>query len=326
MALTTTGYQSPATKRVGLKPSVYDKVIMIGWDETPMLTKIGTSSVSGIKHSWIIDPLGDPERKPQLEISDFEGKGKSTKQMRENAVEIATDEVMISRDAQKVATYGGKELPQEVEKKAKQHKKKFEQMILGIGRDANVKVSVFKPPVLRAETTAGESAGMFHFLAKGKNAFTAGARGNVLAFDSTSNWTGNATEMTWEMFNQVLQKIYDGGATPKDVFVGSTLKGRINSFVSRQLSNETRTVQVIKSIETDFGAVNIHLSRFLGEQFGLNDVLIAGDFEFMKHGLLVPTMLEDVTTSKTATAKRYYTSSTLEVRNADAFAIGVGLK
>jgi hypothetical protein len=33
-----------------------------------------------------------------------------------------------------------------------------------------------------------------------------------------------------------------------------------------------------------------------------------------------------VTTPKTAIQKRYYTESCLEVRNADAFAIGVGLK
>lgn len=33
MAITTTGYQTPATSREGLKPSVYDKIILIGADE-----------------------------------------------------------------------------------------------------------------------------------------------------------------------------------------------------------------------------------------------------------------------------------------------------
>ena len=33
MAITTTGYQTPATSREGLKPSVYDKIILIGPDE-----------------------------------------------------------------------------------------------------------------------------------------------------------------------------------------------------------------------------------------------------------------------------------------------------
>lgn len=325
MAITSTGYQSPATSREGLIPSVYNDIIQIGSSETPILSKIGTSVVKGIDHSWIIDPIGDPTRTPQLEVSGFTGAQKSTKMKRSNAVEIATDEVMVSTDAKALATYGGKELPYEVTKKAKEHKKRFEKMILGIGRDANIKTSVFMAPTIRTEVVAGEAAGLFYFAAKGVGTFTAGLRGNVKAFDTTTNWSGTATEMTWEKFNEVLQIIYDGGADPKDVFVGTELKARINGFVSRQLGNETKSTQTIRSIETDFGVVNIHLSRFLGASYGLGDTIIAGDFSFMKHGLLVPTRLENVSTDKTAESKRYYTSSTIEVRNADAFAIGCGL-
>ena len=325
MAFTSTGYQSPATSREGLIPSVYDKIIMLGWDETPILSKIGTSAVKGIEHSWLIDSIGDPTRTPQLEISDFTGAAKSTLQKRTNTVEIFTDEVMISEDMKAIATYGGKELPRETEKKAKEHKKRFEKMILGIGRDANAKVSVFEAPVVRTEVAAGEAAGLFYYSAKGASSFSAGKRGNVLAFDATGDWAGATTEMTWDKFNQVLQQIYNNGAMAKDVFVGSALKARINDFVTRQLGNETKTTQTIKSIETDFGTINVHLSRYLTSQYGLGDTIIAGDFEYMKHGLLVPTKITEVPTSKTAEAKRFYTSSTLEVRNADAFAIGVGL-
>ena len=57
MAITTTGYQTPATSREGLKPSVYDKIILIGPDETPILSIIGTSDVKGIEHSWLTDTL-----------------------------------------------------------------------------------------------------------------------------------------------------------------------------------------------------------------------------------------------------------------------------
>ena len=57
MAITTTGYQTPATSREGLKPSVYDKIILIGPDETPILSMIGTSEVKGIEHSWLTDTL-----------------------------------------------------------------------------------------------------------------------------------------------------------------------------------------------------------------------------------------------------------------------------
>ena len=57
MAITSTGYQAPATSRQGLKPSVYDKIILIGADETPILSMIGTSEVKGIEHSWLTDTL-----------------------------------------------------------------------------------------------------------------------------------------------------------------------------------------------------------------------------------------------------------------------------
>ena len=41
MAITSTGYQAPATSRQGLKPSVYDKIILIGADVDPRLAGQG---------------------------------------------------------------------------------------------------------------------------------------------------------------------------------------------------------------------------------------------------------------------------------------------
>ena len=41
MAITSTGYQAPATSREGLKPSVYDKIILIGPDVDPRLAGQG---------------------------------------------------------------------------------------------------------------------------------------------------------------------------------------------------------------------------------------------------------------------------------------------
>lgn len=66
MAITTTGYQTPATSREGLKPSVYDKIILIGADETPILSMIGTSEVKGIEHSWLTDTLAAQTHEEQL--------------------------------------------------------------------------------------------------------------------------------------------------------------------------------------------------------------------------------------------------------------------
>ncbi len=260
-----------------------------------------------------------------MEVSDFVGDSKSTKMKRTNAVEIITTDVFVSRDMMEVATYGGKEMAYEVAKKAKEHALKLEYMKYGLGRDANAKTSVFLPPVTRTEAEAGEMAGLFYFLAKGETSFTAGKRGNVHAFDSTSNWTGTPSSFDETKLNQVLQSIYDAGETPKDIYVGANLKAGFNKLVARQLGNEKTANLSVVSLETDFGTVNVRLSRFLSDAHGLGDVFIAGNFDFLKDAPLVSTHLDDVPTSKTGKAKRYYTSCTMEVRNADAFAIGVGL-
>ena len=66
MAITSTGYQAPATSREGLKPSVYDKIILIGPDETPILSLIDTSDVKGIEHSWLTDTLAAQTHEEQV--------------------------------------------------------------------------------------------------------------------------------------------------------------------------------------------------------------------------------------------------------------------
>ena len=139
MAITTTGFQAPATKREGLKPSVYENIILIGADETPILKLVGTSSVKGIEHSWLTDSLAAPKKNAQLEISDFDDQIKSSVQKTSNAVQIFTSNVSVSRSMQAVATYGGKELERETAKRAKEHKLDMEYAIFGLGRDADVK-------------------------------------------------------------------------------------------------------------------------------------------------------------------------------------------
>ena len=119
MAITTTGFQAPATKREGLKPSVYENIILIGADETPILKLIGTSSVK-IEHSSLTDSLAAPKKNAQLEISDFDDQIKSSMQKTSNAVQIFTSNVSVSRSMQAVATYGGKELERETAKRAKE--------------------------------------------------------------------------------------------------------------------------------------------------------------------------------------------------------------
>ena len=325
--VTTSGNLNTSTgANVGIKESIYEQIKLIGADETPLMSMIGTSPVSNIKHAWLIDSLATPSRTPQLEISDFVGNGAITKQKQENAVEIFTGDILVSKTMQKVQTYGGKELEYQTKKKLIEHKLSLEMSILGLGLDANAKTSIFTAPTVRTDAVAGKSAGLFYYLAKGDSTFASGSRGNIMAFDSTKDWSGTTTTLTWDIFNEILQRAYDAGETPKDVFVGAGLKKAINNFVSRQLGNEKMYNGRVVTLETDFGTVNIRLHRMLSDAYGLGDTLLAGDFSYVKMGLLESTTIEDVPTSKTAKAKRIYTEGCLEVRNADALVAGVGLK
>ena len=61
---------------------------------------------------------------------------------------------------------------------------------------------------------------LFYFLAKGAKIITNGKRGNVMAFDSTGDWSGEGAVLTEKILSNLLQNIWDAGTTPKDVFIG----------------------------------------------------------------------------------------------------------
>lgn len=329
MALTSSDFTAPATENVKLKPSIYGTIIQIGADETPILSKIGTSNVTNpLTHSWLTDTLQEPKRNAHPEISGLTEDTRNTTQKTTNALQIFKTEAVVSDALLKAQQYGGNEMAYQITKRAKEHKLDIEYALLGLGRDANAKTSVFKGYVQSntANNLIGEAAGIFFYLAKNDNAFANGRRGNILAFDDKGDWSGAATELTEYKLNTILQNIYNSGAKPKDVFLGANLKGAINAWASRILGNEKHYNQSIVTFDTDFGQVTFHLHRMLSDKYGLGDVLIAGDFDFIKHGLYIPTKISDVITDKTALSKRIYTQSTFEVRNADALAVGVGLK
>lgn len=266
MAITSTGYQNPATERVGLKPSIYDKIIMVGADDTPILSKLGTSKVSSVEHAWIIDSLAEPKKNAQLEVSDFSGESKSTKQKRRNSVQIFTTDIMVSQTMQEVATYGGKELAHETAKKTKEHKRDLEFAILGLGRDADAKKSILKAPTPRDEATAGEMAGFFYFLTKGE-VLKNNKQGNIFDYSKGGTTLKTLDEAT---LHEILQNVWSAGATPKDVFIGAELKRAINKLATRQFGNEKLINSSVVSLDTDFGKVNFRLHRFFSAKWAQN--------------------------------------------------------
>ena len=141
----------------------------------------------------------------------------------------------------------------------------MEYAIFGLGRDADVKKSVFKAPSVRTDATAGEMAGLFYFLAKGAGAFASGKHGSMVAFDSSGDWKGTATQLTETILSQLLQNIWDAGTTPKDVFIGAELKPAINKIVLRYHSRRQIIILILKFVTERliFGIIKAIISIFL---------------------------------------------------------------
>lgn len=331
MAITTTEFNAPAIAREGLIPSVYAGIVLVGASDTPLLHKLEVERVTNISHSWLTDTLKAPKNTPACELHQLRGGGASSIQKNSNAVQDTINEYEVTEDMQKVALYDSQTvLERERGKAAKEHALDLEYAFFGLGHDLDAKKSVFTEPHVRTNSKdPAIAAGFFHFLAKGKNAFSNGRRGNVLAFDDNGDWSGGEGAFSWESFMQILQVIYDSGAVPKDVFCGANLKQKINSLRAKAgntsvITDKTYT-NPINTIDTDFGVVNVHLHRFLSSKYGLGDVLLAGDFEYAKNGVLIDTIHKEFQTGRTSSGYYFKTANCLCVKNADAFAIGVGL-
>ena len=63
----------------------------------------------------------------------------------------------------------------------------MEYAIFGLGRDADVKKSVFKAPTVRTDAGADEMVGLFYFLAKGA-AILVGNIGVNVVFLGLADW------------------------------------------------------------------------------------------------------------------------------------------
>lgn len=315
----------------GNREDVLDAVFLIGQDEAPIMTKIGKGSkAKGVLHSWITDRIPEPENKNFVEISAYPAAPKSTKQRTSNAVEIFMRAAGVSYDQSASANYGKDEMAHQYELAMKAQAKDVEYRILGLGRSSAVKTAVFMPPQERQDNvTPGKMGGFFYYVSNGETAWDTsgdyGTRGNVLAFDSAKNWSGSLTNVTTAILEEITGKPYDEGARVKDIYVGRVLKAKVNALFARQWVNDKNANLNISQIELTNGIVNVHLHPFLSDKFGLEDVLIAGDFDFAKYAPLLTT-IKQVPETETAIKKMLYMSGCLEVRNSAAFSIGVGLK
>jgi hypothetical protein len=318
---------------VGNKPSVLDLIKLQGAWDTPLFSSFKSGKAAQINHSWITDTLRAYGTNAQLEVSNTTDYSAGSKVLHTNTMQIFTTDVKVSMSQQATATYGAKSLQHELMKGAKEHAMDIEYSLLGLQNQtqadvthATANLGLFGGYTARvANTTAGKMAGIFSFIPRANRIGTTdGASAAVDYVVGTSGVT-----LTYDLFQSILEPIWAAGGEAKTVYVGSALKKKINSFdsgntqVSRVINDSNNYDPRVTKISTDFGIVDVRLSRFFKAGSGLERTILAGDFSTCTVRNLIPTKLEPVSTSDTATVKRYYTECTLEVLNPDLIACGM---
>lgn len=355
------------------KKSIIEVIEVIGREDTPLLSKVSTGQkATQNKHSWLQRKLPDADRKPFAAVSGFSGGSKPSTQRLDNATEIFKHDDWISYSAKDTVTYGESEQSQMHKDLILKHKKSMEYAILGIGRksisdDGNgnyvrtaldadatlaARMSLIASPIFRSgegtsPADASQMAGIFHFLANtdlsqaninGSNFrdltdFSNGWLGNIKAFDTANDWTGNRQSIDRKHINQLIRKMTDMGVKPSDgafdLYTGGDLLESITDMYKdfrRSNATDKEVGYVVETIITPFGKARVHYHADFNEVNGLNDVILCGNFSYLQKSYLTETKKETPQTSETAELLRYYSDMTLAVRNAYAFAAGVGLK
>lgn len=318
---------------VGNKPSVLDLVKLQGAWDTPLFSSFKSGKAGQINHSWITDTLRAYGDNAQLEVSNTTDYSAGSKVLHTNTMQIFTTDVKVSMSQQATATYGAKSLQHELMKGAKEHAMDIEYALLGLSNQSNAVVTtatanlgLFGNYTARvANTTAGKMAGIFNFIPRANRIGTTdGASADLDYVVGTSS-----TTLTYDLFQSILEPIWAAGGEANTVYVGSALKKKVNSFdsgntqVSRVINDSNNYDPRVTKISTDFGIVDVRLSRFFKAGSGLERTILAGDFSTCTVRNLISTKLENVSSSDTATVKRYYTECTLEVLNPDLIACGM---
>jgi hypothetical protein len=139
----------------------------------------------------------------------------------------------------------------------------------------------------------------------------------ALALITTNVETGTGTgaeALTEDMFNDVLQTIYDAGGRPKDVFVNSFQKRKISAFTASSTKNvdaaDKMLVNSVNVYESDFGVLTVHLDSFMA-----TDKVLVAQKDLWAVAMLRPMIVEDYPSGGSYVAKTIEGELTLESRN-----------
>jgi len=233
------------TSTAGAKEDILDLITQVSPEETPFLSRLGTSRAYNTYHEWLTDELTDnASGDARIEGDSAVSYLVSDKSRYANYTQIDDRVFTITGTEEAISHYGlDSQYAYQLEKAMKELKIKMEKVVMG-----------------GSATGAGAST------ATGR--YAKGALAHSRDYGSEGSGTGGVSALTESNYNDLLQSIFTAGGNPNTTFVPGYLKRRISAFASNNaryidMGSNKRLSGVVSIYESDFGVQEIVLDRWV---------------------------------------------------------------
>ena len=273
---------------VGNREDLTDVIAIVAREETPIFSSVEKVQARGTTHEWQTDALTLGSSNAAIEGADFSFAIPGVRTRVSNNTQIFTKAVEVSGTHMAVDVAGVEdEFAYQMEKRMKEIATDVEEaLITGTGNSG-------------ASGTAREMKGLLAFVTS-----------NV----ETGTGTGSEA-LTEDMYNDLLQSIWDSGGKPDYTYVNSFQKRQISSFSTSntrhlEMGGDNMLRNTVSVYESDFGVQRIELDAYM-----TTSVVAAVERDLLKVAVLRGISPQDVATVGDAKRAALVGELTLEVRN-----------
>jgi hypothetical protein len=269
---------------IGNREDLLNVITNIAPLETPMFSSFGRSKAKAVTHDWLTDTLAPATTNAKIEGANYNFAARGVRTRLSNYTQIFQTPVEVSDTQREVDTAGIEdEFSYQMAKAMKEHARDIEYAFVnGTGN------------------TGGTGA--------------ARSLKGVLAWITTNVVTGTGTgaeDLTEDMFNDCLQKIWNEGGMPDTAYANGFNKRQISAFTggaTKNVDTEPKAVfQGVDVYDSDFGRIRIVADRYM-----TTSVVAILENSKWKTAILRPTKRVDVAKVGSATRAVIESELTLE--------------
>lgn len=224
----------------GNREDIYDVLQAVSPEETPLFTRLPDAIANATVHNWVEYTLASGSGNQAVEGATATGATTGNKTRILNYCQINQQNGAVSGTQRKVAVVGGED------------EFNFQMMI----SMKQWKIEA-ENDLINSTTAAGNST-------------TARATRGLISAITTNRVTGSAATvaLTESAFNDLLQKIFEAGATPDAVYVNGFNKRRITAFATSnvrylEIDSSGMLRNSVAAYQSDFGTIEVVLERYM---------------------------------------------------------------